>query len=199
MTALNPFEIAYLAGLLVAMVIRTVYGIRYRRRGGDPSISDSTLARLSMALWGIALILPLFAIFSRWLHFADYRLPPLLGWLGVALYLGALLLLWRSHADLDVNFSPSLELLPEHRLVTKGVFSLIRHPMYAAHILWGLAQPLIIHNWIAGPLALVASLGVYSRVEREEAMMEQQFGQAYRRYCARTGRLLPRLTRAEQD
>lgn len=199
MEPLSPFEIIYLAGLPIAMILRTVYGIRYRRRGGDPSITDSGLARLSMALWGVAMILPFFAIFGRWLSFADYRLPAALGWLGVLVFVAALILLWRSHADLDASFSPSVELLPEHQLVTDGVFSAIRHPMYAAHILWGLAQPLIIQNWVAGPLALIASLGVYSRVGREEAMMLEAFGPAYRRYCRRTGRLLPRLWRPEEE
>lgn len=195
----DAFKIVYLIGLLTAMGIRTIYGLRYRRRGGEPAIRDGALARASMGLWGIGLILPIFAIFSRWLAFADYRLPLPLGWLGAFLYAGAVLLLWRSHADLEASFSPSVELLPDHQLVTEGVFSVIRHPMYAAHILWGLAQPLLIQNWVAGPLALVASLGVYSRVAREEAMMLAAFGQEYEQYCARTGRLFPRFSRTEEN
>lgn len=193
-------EVVYLLGLLAAMVIRTVYGLRYGRRGGDPSIRETLAAGFFMALWGVGLLLPLIQIFGPWLSFADYELPLWSGWLGTLLFAGGILLLWRSHADLDVSFSPNLELMEDHELVTVGVYEQIRHPMYAAHILWGVSQPLLIPNWLAGPLALVAAVGIYlNRVDREEEMMLHRFGEAYRRYQKRTSRLLPRIGAAEGD
>ena len=116
------------------------------------------------------------------------RLPSL----GAVLFLQALLLLWRSHADLAGSFSPGLQIRKNHRLVTTGVYERIRHPMYAAHLLWATAQLLLLHNWIAGPAFLVASLPLYmARIPREEEMMEERFGDEYRRYAERTGRVLP--------
>ncbi len=153
-----------------------------------------------MLLWGLALLLPMLEIFSPWLRFADYHLPTWVGWSGVILFVGANLLLWRSHADLDASFSPELEVLPGQRLVTTGVYNAVRHPMYAAHVLWGLSQPLLIQNWIAGPLALVASVGIYlTRIDREEQMMLDHFGEVYRRYRDRTGGLLPKPRRRESE
>lgn len=75
-----------------------------------------------------------------------------------------------------------------------SVFCTIRHPMYASHLLWGIAQALLLHNWIAGLAGLITFLPLYFlRIPHEERMMPHHFGEQYRAYCARTGRILPRL------
>ncbi len=64
--------------------------------------------------------------------------------------------------------------------------------MYAAHILWGIAAALMLHNWIAGFAFLAVSVTHYlSRVDAEERMMLEQFGEQYESYMQRTGRLTP--------
>jgi len=66
--------------------------------------------------------------------------------------------------------------------------------MYAAHWLWGIAQALLLQNWIAGLAMLASFLPMYlHRVPREEQMKLEQFGEEYRLYMNRTGRLIPRL------
>lgn len=143
------------------------------------------------------IVVPFLYLFTRRLDFADYTLPEtaslVAGSLGAALFLQALLLLWRSHADLAGSFSPGLQIKKSHGLVTTGVYERVRHPMYAAHLLWATAQLLLLHNWIAGPAFLVASIPLYmARIPREEGMMEDEFGEEYRRYVERTGRVVPR-------
>jgi protein-S-isoprenylcysteine O-methyltransferase Ste14 len=79
------------------------------------------------------------------------------------------------------------------------VYRRIRHPMYAAIFLFSLAQGLLLDNWLAGWSALATFAVMYLvRLPREEAMMIQQFGQEYRDYMNRTGRLLPRLRGAKK-
>jgi protein-S-isoprenylcysteine O-methyltransferase Ste14 len=66
--------------------------------------------------------------------------------------------------------------------------------MYASEWVWGIAQALLLQNWIAGwaGLALFMPLHV-ARVPREEQMMVERFGEAYREYINRTGGIVPRL------
>ena len=65
--------------------------------------------------------------------------------------------------------------------------------MYSAHVLWGIAQVLLLPNLIAGPLALIVIFAVIAlRVPREERAMIVEFGDAYRQYMERTGRILPK-------
>lgn len=83
-----------------------------------------------------------------------------------------------------------------HTLVTGGVYRYMRHPMYAAHWLWAIAQALLIENWLAGLALLVTFLPLcLIRIPREEEMMLENFGEEYRQYMNRTGRLIPRLWR----
>lgn len=103
-------------------------------------------------------------------------------------------MLWRSHADLGRNWTPTLSLRDEHTLVTDGVYKHIRHPMYAAHYLWAIANVLMLPNWLAGYAFLVASvLQVVTRIKAEEEMMIEQFGEQYESYMNKTGRLIPRI------
>ncbi len=66
--------------------------------------------------------------------------------------------------------------------------------MYTPQLPWGGAQALLLQNWLCGLGGLVAFLLLYFvRVPREEQMMRDHFGDAYRDYAAQTGRVLLRL------
>jgi len=74
-----------------------------------------------------------------------------------------------------------------------GVYRKIRHPMYTAHFLWSIAQILLLQNWIAGWGFLVSFLPLYwVRIKEEEQMMWDEFGDSYRSYMRKTGRLFPK-------
>ncbi|MCA1719220.1 MAG: isoprenylcysteine carboxylmethyltransferase family protein [Actinobacteria bacterium] len=160
-------------------------------------VSGSERALVGLLFVGMFFVPAVYALTS-WLDGADYRLSPgakgRIGGIGAAILTSAIWLFWRSHADLGRNWSPSLQLREEHHLVTAGVYRSIRHPMYASQWLWSVAQPLLLQNWIAGWAGLLLFLPLYIlRVPREEQMMLEQFGKAYRAYMDRTGRIVPRL------
>ena len=139
-------------------------------------------------------VIPFIYVVSSWLDFADYHLPTWVGWIGVPIFAGSLLLIWRAYADLGSNWTPKIEILKGQSLVTDGIFRYIRHPTYAGMFLWGISQPLLLHNWIAGWGLLVIFIPLYiSRVPREEQMMLEHFGKKYRAYMKQTGRVIPRI------
>ncbi len=182
------FCICFVAGCLVRAL-----GMRHRRKEAeaDDRMPRSEWLLMIPAIFGMQII-PIVYVFADWIDFADYRLPAWVGLIGTAVFVAALWLLWRSHADLGPNFSAKLQIREEHSLVTRGVYSRIRHPMYAAHALWAVAQALLLQNWIAGPAFLAALLPfLLHRVPREEEMMLGRFGAEYRLYIERTGRIVP--------
>jgi protein-S-isoprenylcysteine O-methyltransferase Ste14 len=139
-------------------------------------------------------ILPIIYIVTPWLSFADYNLPAWAGVLGIVIFAAAWWLLWRSHVELGDSWTPYVGVMKGHELATSGVFRYIRHPMYAAHWLWAIAEPLLLQNWIAGFLFFVSFIPLYwVRVGKEERMMLEHFGEEYRSYMSRTGRVVPRL------
>jgi protein-S-isoprenylcysteine O-methyltransferase Ste14 len=190
------FQYSYLAGLIVGSFIRALYLRKYKQDRKAIFREEGFAVGLLASLWGVTILLPLLYIFTRWLSPADYDLPAWAGYIGIVVFAAAMWLLWRSHADLGINWRVTTELREKHTLVTSGVFRHVRHPMYSAHWLWGIAQALLIHNWVAGLASLVIIIPLHIfRVRREEHMMLEQFGEEYRAYTSQTGRIFPRLLR----
>jgi protein-S-isoprenylcysteine O-methyltransferase Ste14 len=191
---MSLFEIIYWAAMIAEMAIRApINKQRKQQKISDQRISSQEKALLAILFFGM-FILPLVYSASPWLDFASYSLPAWANWLGVALILGALVVFWRSHVDLGLNWSPSLEIREKHELITRGIYGLIRHPMYASQLLWVLAQPLLIPNWLAGVFGGMLFLPFYFiRVKAEEKMMLDSFGEQYARYMEKTGGVVPKF------
>lgn len=189
----NAFEVVYLVGLVVGSVIRKVYTAK--SRGTKTTKNCSSVSDIILVLAaGVGMVVPILYLFTPWLNFANYSLPIWSGWVGAAAFAGAIFMLWRSHADLGRNWSATLCVTGQHSLVTTGVYRRIRHPMYTAHLLWAIAQGLLLSNWLAGWAFLVLSVPLYViRIPKEEQMMLAHFGEEYRQYMGRTGRLIPRV------
>lgn len=190
-----PDRSAYILGLGAASAIRLPYAGLYKRRmHKDPLRQGFDSFVMLLVVCGMFL-LPLLFLFTDLLAFADYQLPQAAGCWGAVVFVPALWLLWRSHRDLGANWSPTVERRRDHNLVTHGVYNRVRHPMYTAHFLWGLAQLLLLENWIAGPSLLASFTLLYlTRVRKEERLMLSLFGDEYRRYAERSGRLMPPLS-----
>ncbi len=141
--------------------------------------------------------LPIIFFLTQWPQSATYTLHPLQYAAGVLAALGFLWLFRASHKQLARNWSVSLELRDDHELVTEGLYRHIRHPMYASFWLWGIAQALLVPNWIAGLAGLTSVALLYAlRIGKEEAMLRAHFGAQYDAYCARTPRVVPSPWRA---
>jgi protein-S-isoprenylcysteine O-methyltransferase Ste14 len=186
------FKILFFIEFMIVVFVRKIYTSKYRKielKIDKKNIPDIIL----LALTGIGMTIPLVYVFSTVLDFADYPLPFPAGWIGTILFAYAIFLLWRSHADLNKNWTPTLGIRKIHSLVKSGVYKYIRHPMYAAHILWAIAQILILPNWIAGYSFIIFMIPQYLlRTGKEEKMMIEQFGDEYKDYIHQTGRILPR-------
>ena len=187
------FKFIYFIELVLITAVRSVGTAKFKREKTEHDRS-STLDTILLALNAVGMIIPIFYVFSTWFDFADFALPIWIRWIGVVLFALAAVLLHLTHSALGRSWTPTLGLREDHHLVTDGIFKYIRHPMYAAHMLWAIAQPLILANWIAGFSFLIPQLLHYwSRVGDEEEMMLDAFGDEYRDYMERTGRIIPRF------
>jgi protein-S-isoprenylcysteine O-methyltransferase Ste14 len=193
----EPWNVVFLVGFVLYLGIRSRYARQLRGVKSVHRQVDSMEKMLLIVVIVNSMIWPVLYLFTPLLSFADYELPEWAPWVGLPVVLLALWLFWRSHADLGLNWSATLEIRDRHRLVRQGVYRRIRHPMYAAIFLFSIAQALMLANWLAGFSALVPFTLMYIlRTPREERMMVEFFGEDYRRYMNETGRLFPRLMRS---
>jgi len=191
---MDIFTIIYFIAIVIQMVIRAPISTKQRKEPKSNRLVTTQEKILLGFLFLADFLIPILYAATSWLHFADYSLPAWAGWLGVAVLAASLILFWRAHADLGLNWSPSLEIREKHELITRGIYSIIRHPMYASQWLWVIAQPLLLQNWIAGWANFIFFIFFYSlRVKAEEKLMLEQFGDRYRSYMQTVGAVFPKF------
>ncbi|MGZ4730985.1 MAG: methyltransferase family protein [Terriglobales bacterium] len=118
-------------------------------------------------------------------------------WLPAALILGAGLWIYRrSRAGFSVAQLGGLpELIPGHReqrLITSGIRSRVRHPVYLGHLCemlaWSVGTGLVVCYGLTA-FALVTGAIMIGLEDRE---LEQRFGEEYRAYRRRVPAVVPR-------
>jgi len=190
--ALSKFAFVMLA--IGWYLIRYEYARRSRREAiqrSDRGFRESALLLISLTGLGV---LPFTYVATAIPHFAAYTFHPLQAWLGLLVAIAALFMFHLTHRALGRNWSVSLDVREDHQLVTEGIYRRVRHPMYSAFWLWAIAQALLLPNWVAGFSGLVGfGILFFGRVAREEGMMLETFGDDYRAYMARTGRIFPSI------
>ena len=134
---MNPWiaKALVLAGTVVMIAIRAPHGERSRKVKVAASYKTPLETGLLVLAW-IGFFVPLIWVASPAFSFAEYSLRrgPLVS--GVTCLVIGLWLFYRSHNDLGTNWSITLEVREQHRLVTQGVYRRIRHPMYLALALY---------------------------------------------------------------
>lgn len=182
--------------------IRVYYAARLRR-GGERVSPGWRAVQQREGIWiylvrillfaSLIVALLIYTFRPQWMGSFILPLPSWLRWTAVALAVLSLpLLIWVQHT-LGRQWSSDLHLRQQHALVISGLYRWVRHPMYSAVFLFLAALSLVSANWLFVLGAVAAVVLLYRRIGQEEEMMIGRFGDEYRLYMARTGRLLPRL------
>jgi len=191
--------IVFMIGAVIWFAIRIPARRRARRatvRSSARGLRESILMAVSLTGLGIIPFVYIATNFEsarfRFLSFADRPFVPAIAWLGLFVFAASLWLFYRTHKALGRNWSVSLDIREKHKLISDGVYAVVRHPMYSAFWLWAIAQALLLPNWIAGFSGIVGfGILFFGRVGKEERLMCDTFGDEYREYMRRTSRVLP--------
>jgi protein-S-isoprenylcysteine O-methyltransferase Ste14 len=156
---------------------------------------EGTVTRLAgiLGVTGFISVLT-YVINPDWLSWASLPLPLWLRWAGVGIAIFGFSLLHWSQNTLGNNWSDTPRIMKEQTLITSGPYQSIRHPIYTAFLLIMGATLFISANWLIGLSWIGMTLiELASRIRFEEGLMLEYFGDQYREYMRRTGRLLPKL------
>ncbi|PWJ83614.1 protein-S-isoprenylcysteine O-methyltransferase Ste14 [Pseudaminobacter salicylatoxidans] len=112
-------------------------------------------------------------------------------WLGVALFAaGGALRLWPVFV-LGRRFSGLVAIQRDHKLVTTGIYGLIRNPSYLGLLINSVGWSLAFRSGVGLILTALLVPPLIARIRSEETLLRSQFGAQYDAYRARTWRLLP--------
>jgi len=191
------FRLLFALAFVAMTAIRLTYQSRVLRdergievREGPLSIAAGSVAALTCVVFGAEYLL--FPGTFSFAYVLSY--PAWLRWLGALLLAAGIALLGLSHHHLGRSFHSLVVSKEDHVLVETGPYRWIRHPIYTAYLMNYLGGGLLAGNLILTFVPFTAYVMLVAvRVEEEEAVMRETFGQAYVEYADRTGRLLPRL------
>lgn len=110
--------------------------------------------------------------------------------LGIVLGLTSLTLLAAGFLHMGRSWRIGIDRRSREVLVTHGVFSISRNPIFLALDLLALISVLISGAWYFLAAALCVILGIHAQIVREEAFLEERFGEAYGNYRRRVRRYL---------
>ena len=114
-------------------------------------------------------------------------------WLGVFFFAaGGALRIWPVFV-LGGRFSGLVAIQPGHKLVTGGVYGVIRHSSYLGLVVSSLGWALAFRSGVGVLLVALLLPPLLARMRAEEYLLRAQFGGEYEGYCARTSRLIPGL------
>lgn len=104
---------------------------------------------------------------------------------------GSALFIW-AHRTLGHFYSGHVSVIEGQPLMQSGPYGFIRHPAYAGYLLITLGLALGYSSLIGLVAILVLLLpSVLYRMNVEEKLLHEHFGESYHRYANRTKRLLP--------
>lgn len=177
--------------LLVAMVLTRTLTLRVR---GIQAAKFGATDKSDFLIPPFALFY-IYLVFAGALHWPSVARGALFAsvaaaWLGVACCAAGVVVMLCALASFGTSFRIGIDEERPDRLVTTGIFSLTRNPIYVAFAFVLAGEFLILPNWLL-LLYLVAGVALFHRqVLREERFLAAHYGQAYAAYRARVHRYL---------
>jgi len=151
------------------------------------STDRGSLTALRIAFYGEAAVALLAGVAQR-------KQPPHLALfaVGLALMVAGLALRIAAGRALGKWWSLRVEIKDGQTLVQTGPYRLVRHPAYLGTLMVCLGIPIAFRSvWAAVVMALGVWPAVFHRVQVEERILREHFGQDYEDYARRTRRLIP--------
>lgn len=200
---MQHFRYLPLAGTLILFAIVFVWRpwLQRRRHGtwgvvlfkGSPAqkVRDGMLFVLPVLLVGQAIVaagspesLPLSEADSR-------AAPGIRHALGAVLLFGGLLLQAAAMLDLGASWRIGIEERARPGLVTGGLYRFSRNPIFLALIAVLAGYTLLLPTLLSALILVGACIAIRQQIAEEESYLARSYGEQYRAYARRVGRLLP--------
>ncbi|HEY4490484.1 MAG TPA: isoprenylcysteine carboxylmethyltransferase family protein, partial [Acidobacteriota bacterium] len=126
-------------------------------------------------------------------RYGDLRPPVPLRYAGVALCLAGYGIRLIAIRALRRQFSYFVAIQQHHQLITTGIYSLIRHPIYLGAMLLVVGMILLFPTLYGFLFVLIYSMLLAHRMNQEEKLLFKHFGTVYQEYRSKSYRLIPHV------
>lgn len=112
-------------------------------------------------------------------------------WVGWALILAGVAIAGAGAVTLGPNLTPATEPLPRGALVTRGIYRVVRHPIYLGVSTLLAGYGFLRGGWLAGAVVFAVSVAYFEQKARVEERFLAQRMQGYEEYRRQVPRILP--------
>jgi protein-S-isoprenylcysteine O-methyltransferase Ste14 len=181
-----------LISLAIATVVLTVAALLSRGNMSSGEHEDRGNRWVLLMFGALTILIAYLPAYTDRKGFCTFDWEPI-RWVGIFLFVtGGVLRLWPVYV-LGRRFSGLVAIQPDHRLVTTGIYRVIRNPSYLGMLVSTLGWALVFRSGIGVLLMMLCIPPLIARMNAEEKLLRAQFGSEYNAYCARTVRLIPGL------
>ena len=154
----------------------------------------------SIFFWLFFILWPILHLLSadNFILFFNFTIP-ILG--EIFQYIGLVLVIFGSIIAITGRISRGVEAISwgvPNKLTTRGLFRVIRHPLYSSYCFYFVGIPLSMLNYLLIPL-LFGIIGYYYSAKYEEEILVKEFGQEYQIYQSKAGMFLPFIGRKKLE
>ncbi len=109
------------------------------------------------------------------------------------MFLCGLIIRHISIRTLKRQFSIYVAIQENHQLITTGIYSQIRHPIYLGAVLSLIGFVLVFPTLLGFIFVVIYSMLLTHRMAQEERLMLKHFGSVYEEYSSKSYRLIPHI------
>lgn len=176
---------------LILFVGRFIYWTVTEKKTKAKATSHSQQTFIKRVLgWGVGLFIALQLMGLQVFPFEQTALTQILGFLLVLA--GTYITVW-ARITIGTNWAHAAEyqIKKDHELVTNGVYSFIRHPIYAGMFFSVLGAELVAGSYLFFFFLITLPIPAYLQAKKEEELLTGYFGEAYKTYMKKTKMFLP--------
>lgn len=97
-----------------------------------------------------------------------------------------------AYKSLGNNYAQDIVIMKDHKLITSGIYRLVRHPQYLSQILSDLGAGLALLNFLIVPLVVLVEFPLFIlRAINEDKLLEKHFNEEFVSYKKRSGFFIP--------
>ena len=203
MNFFDYFQIASVA-IFLSMLVGKILYLRLNRNINPIAIGGGkrgfTLAFELISFVG--LLIWIVEVLSYAFHSSLRIFPALFDWtlldsdgmrgIGVGLVTLGLVVFALAYVSFGDSWRVGFDVKNPGALVTAGIFSITRNPIYLCLDLWFVGIFLINGRLIFLVFATLAMAAIHWQIRQEETFLSHLYGEPYKEYCSRTGRYLMR-------
>ena len=156
----------FVAGIV--MMCKNPDLLRRRLDAKEKQKEQGLVIKLSGLMFVVGFVLAGLDYRFRW-----WQLPPIVTYIAAAVFLAAYVM-WAAVLKQNAYLSRTIKVEEGQKVVDKGLYGVIRHPMYTATIFLFLSMPLVLGSMVAFFVFLLYPILIVVRIIYEEKVLEKE-------------------------